>query len=59
MKKAFTPTTCRFNDILMIMIFLEDLLALVNPKYLQSIKKAREEYKKGEYYIHEEVFAES
>ena len=43
----------------MIKIFLEDFLALVSPKYLQSIKKTREEYKEGEYYTHEEVFAES
>lgn len=36
--------------------FFEDLLALTSPKYLQSIKKAREEYKRGEYFTHEEVF---
>lgn len=34
----------------------EDLLALVNKKYLQSIKKARAEYKRGNYFKHEEVF---
>lgn len=36
----------------------EDLLALVNKKYLTSIKKARDEYKKGLYSTHEEVFGE-
>lgn len=36
----------------------EDLLALANSKYLSSIKKAREEYKKGEIFSHEEAFGE-
>ncbi len=36
----------------------EDLLALKNRKYLASIKKAREEYQKGEIFTHEEVFGE-
>ncbi|KPJ70474.1 hypothetical protein AMJ51_01755 [Microgenomates bacterium DG_75] len=36
--------------------FFEDLLALTSSKYLKGIKKAREEYKKGEFYTHEEVF---
>ncbi|MGB6839129.1 MAG: type II toxin-antitoxin system Phd/YefM family antitoxin [Microgenomates group bacterium] len=34
----------------------EDLLALTNKKYLASIKKAREEYKKGDVLTHEQVF---
>jgi PHD/YefM family antitoxin component YafN of YafNO toxin-antitoxin module len=34
----------------------EDLLALVNKKYVTSIKKARKEYKKGDFFTHEEVF---
>lgn len=34
----------------------EDLLALVNRKYVASIRKAREEYQKGNYLTHEEVF---
>lgn len=34
----------------------EDLLALINKKYVASIKKAREEYKKGNFFTHEEVF---
>ena len=37
---------------------LEDLLAMVNPSYVKSIKKAREEYKKGQVYSHEEVFGD-
>lgn len=35
---------------------LEDLLAVSNPKYLASIKKAREEYKRGEIYSLDEAF---
>ncbi len=34
----------------------EDLLALVNKKYVQSIKKARTEYKKGNFFSHDSVF---
>lgn len=34
----------------------EDLLALINKKYVQSIKKAREEYKRGDYLTHDQVF---
>lgn len=34
----------------------EDLLALSSPSYLKSIKKAREDYKKGKFFTHEEVF---
>ncbi|MBI4991286.1 type II toxin-antitoxin system Phd/YefM family antitoxin [Candidatus Gottesmanbacteria bacterium] len=34
----------------------EDLIALVNKKYLESIKKARAEYKKGDFLTHTEVF---
>ncbi|MCL5773651.1 MAG: type II toxin-antitoxin system Phd/YefM family antitoxin [Firmicutes bacterium] len=36
--------------------FFEDLLALSSPKYLKSIKEARENYKKGQFFSHEEVF---
>jgi PHD/YefM family antitoxin component YafN of YafNO toxin-antitoxin module len=36
----------------------EDLLALANPKYLASIKKARKEYEKGDFLTHEKVFGE-
>lgn len=36
----------------------EDLLALSNKKYLASIKKAREEYKKGEIFTHKQAFGE-
>lgn len=36
--------------------FFEDLLALSSPKYLKSIKEARENYKKGQVFGHEEVF---
>jgi len=36
----------------------EDLLALTNKKYLNSIKKAREEYKRGETFSHKQAFGE-
>ena len=36
----------------------EDLIALTNKKYLASIKKAREEYKKGDVLTHGQVFGE-
>lgn len=36
--------------------FFEDLMALGNKRYLDSIKKARSEIKKGEVFTHEEVF---
>ena len=36
----------------------EDLLALKDKNYLKSIKKAREEYEKGEIFTHAEVFGE-
>ncbi len=36
----------------------EDLLALKDKTYLKSIKKAREEYEKGEILTHAEVFGE-
>jgi PHD/YefM family antitoxin component YafN of YafNO toxin-antitoxin module len=34
----------------------EDLLALTNKKYLKSIKKARREYEKGDFFTHSQVF---
>ena len=36
--------------------FVEDLLAAINPTYLDSIKEAREDYKAGRVYCHDEVF---
>lgn len=36
----------------------EDLLDLADKKYINSIKKAREQYKKGEVFSHDEVFGE-
>ena len=34
----------------------EDLLALVNKNYVESIKKARKEYKSGDFFTHNQVF---
>ncbi len=36
--------------------FIEDLLAAVSPQYLASIQEARNDYKAGRTYSHEEVF---
>lgn len=36
----------------------EDLLELADSKYLKSIKKAREEYKKRDIFTHTDVFGE-
>jgi len=38
--------------------FIEDLLAMTSPEYLQSIKEAREEYKTGKVKSHKEIFGE-
>jgi hypothetical protein len=38
--------------------FIEDLLAMTSPEYLQSIKEAREEYKAGRTKSHKEIFSE-
>ncbi len=36
--------------------FFEDLLALTGKEYLKSIQEAREDYKKGHLFSHQEVF---
>ena len=36
--------------------FIEDLLAITSPEYLQSIKEARAEYKAGKVKSHKEIF---
>lgn len=36
----------------------EDLLALTNKRYLESIKKAREEFERGESFTFEEAFGQ-
>jgi len=38
--------------------FFEDLLALKSKKYVESVRKARSEVKKGEVFSHEEVFGD-
>ena len=37
--------------------FLEELLAATSPKYLRSIREAREDYKNSRVYSHDEMFA--
>lgn len=36
--------------------FFEDLLAGLSPAYIKSIQDAREDYKKGRVFTHQEVF---
>lgn len=36
----------------------EDLLALINKKYVNSIKRARKEYKNGNFFTHKQVFGD-
>ena len=36
--------------------FIEDLLAATSPEYLESIREAREDFKKGRVFSHEDVF---
>lgn len=38
--------------------FVEDLLAMTSPDYLQSIKEARAEYKAGNTKSHKDIFGE-
>jgi hypothetical protein len=35
---------------------VEDILASSSPEYLKGIREAREDYKKGRVYSHDEVF---
>lgn len=38
--------------------YFEDLLALASPNYIKSIQEAREDYKQGRVYTHQEVFGD-
>lgn len=38
--------------------FIEDLLAVTSPDYLQSVKEARADYKAGRTKSHKEIFGE-
>jgi hypothetical protein len=38
--------------------FIEDLIAMTSPEYLQSVKEARAEYKAGKTKSHKEIFGE-
>ena len=38
--------------------FIEDLLAITSPDYLQSVKDARADYKAGRTKSHKEIFGE-
>lgn len=57
-KKDFVLVSHRgkINTAIVDIDLLEDLLELGDKEYLKSIKEAREQYKKGEYYTFDEVF---
>lgn len=38
--------------------FFEELLMANSPKYIQSVKEARQNYKEGKVYSHKDVFGE-
>ena len=38
--------------------FIEDLLAMTSPEYLESIKETRKDYRTGKVKSHKEVFGE-
>jgi len=38
--------------------FIEDLIAVTSPEYIQSIKEARAEYRAGKTKSHKEIFGE-
>ena len=38
--------------------FIEELLAMTSPDYLQSVKEARAEYKAGKTKSHKDIFGE-
>ena len=38
--------------------FIEDLLAVISPDYIQSVKEARADYKAGRTKSHKEIFGE-
>lgn len=37
-------------------VLIEDILAAASPEYLKSIREAREDYRKGRTFTHDEVF---
>jgi prevent-host-death family protein len=57
-KRQYLLVTKKDNpvSVLVNLDFFEDLLALASPKYLESIKEARKQYREGKHYTHEQVF---
>jgi prevent-host-death family protein len=57
-KKNYVVVTQRgrMKAAIMDIDMFEDMLELTDPEYLKSIREAREQYKRGEYYTLEEVF---
>ena len=59
-KKRFLLVAKRgkITSVLVNLDLFEDLLEIADSKYPKSIKKAREEYKKGNIFTHTEVFGD-
>ena len=59
-KEKFLVVTKKGKEVASIVnvSFFEDLLAATSSNYLKSIREAREDYKKGRVFTHEEVFGE-
>ncbi len=48
----------RITSALVNIDLFEDLMALKDKKYVDSIRKARAEYRSGEYFTHDDVFGD-
>jgi len=59
-KKEYILVTSKgkINSAIVNIDLFEDLLALVNKSYVNSIKKARKEYVAGAFFSHDKVFGE-
>ena len=48
----------KIRSVLVNIDFFEDLLAMASEDYLKSIKEAREQYKRGDVFTHEQAFGD-
>lgn len=48
----------KINSAIVNLDLLEDLLDMADSKYLDTIKKAREEYENGDIFSHDDVFGD-
>ena len=56
MNKHFSTSNKWLGVIGIMSDFFEDLFASLSPEYLDSIQQARQDYKNGEFYNHEQIF---